>query len=108
MEAFLLCLLVNKLHVFSLKQQTFILIKIVEEFCNILGQNKNHISSSDIKIILGDFKANIVKENIHNPTFGYEILYNETNNNGIKMIYFAVSKMLKETVQRIHIKIFTQ
>jgi hypothetical protein len=48
-------------------------------------------TSSDIKIILGDFNAKVGKENIHNDN---ENLHNETNNNGIKMIQFAISKGL--------------
>jgi len=34
------------------------------------------------------------KENIYKPTTGNKSLHNETNNNGIKMIQFAISKGL--------------
>jgi len=45
----------------------------------------------DIKIILGDFNAKLGKESIYKPTIGNESLYNEINNNRIKMIQFAIS-----------------
>ena len=61
---------------------------------NLLEQNLNQIANSDIKIILGDYNAKVGKVNIHKPTNGNEILHNETKNNGIKMIQFAVSKCL--------------
>ena len=68
--------------------------QIKEEFYNLLEQNINQIANSDIKIILGDFNAKVGKENIHKNTIGNGSLHNETNNNGIKMIHFEVSKCL--------------
>jgi hypothetical protein len=68
--------------------------EIKEEFCNLLEQNINQLVMSDIKIILGDFNAKVGKESIHKPTIGNESLYDETNNNGIKVIQFAISKVL--------------
>jgi len=56
--------------------------EIKEEFYNLLEQNINEIARSDIKIILGDFDANVGKESIYKPAIGNE--NNETNNNGIK------------------------
>jgi len=50
------------------------------------------ISSLRVKIILGDFNAKVGKEDIYKPTTGNESLHNETNNNGIKLIQFAISK----------------
>jgi len=66
--------------------------EVKEEFYNLLEQNRNQIANSDIKIILGDFNAKVGKEDIYKPTISNESLHNETNNNGIKMIKFAVSK----------------
>ena len=65
-----------------------------EEFYNLLEQNIKQIARSDIKIILGDFNAKVGKESIYKPTIGNESLHNETNNNGIKMIQFAISNGL--------------
>jgi hypothetical protein len=51
--------------------------------------------NSDIKIILGDFNAKVGKEYIYKPTIGNKSLHNETNNNGIKIIQFTISKGFK-------------
>ena len=66
--------------------------EVKEEFYNLLEQNINQITNSDIKIILGNINAKVGKEDIYKPTIGHESLHNETNNNGIKMIQFAISK----------------
>ena len=66
---------------------------VKEEFYNLLDHNINQIPNSDIKIILVDFNAKVVKEDIYKPITGNESLHNKTNNNtGIKIIIFAVSK----------------
>jgi len=66
--------------------------RVEEEFYSLLEQNINQIVNSDIEIILGDLNAKGDKEDIYKPTIGNESLHNETNNNGIKMIQFAISK----------------
>jgi len=38
------------------------------------------------------FNAKVGKEDIHKPTTGNESLHHETNNKGIKMIQFTISK----------------
>ena len=68
--------------------------ELKEEFYNLLEQNINEITRSDIKIILGDFIAKVGKESIYKPNIGNESLHSETNNNGIKIIHFAISKGL--------------
>jgi hypothetical protein len=65
-----------------------------EDFYNLLEQNINQIARSDIKIILGDFNAEVGKESIYKPTIGNKSLHNETNNNGIKMFQSAISNGL--------------
>jgi len=66
--------------------------EVEEEFYNLLEQNINQIANSGIKIILGDFNGKVGEEDIYKPTIGNESLHNETNNNGIKMIQFTISK----------------
>ena len=66
--------------------------EVKEEFYNLLEQNINQIANSDIKIPLGDFNAKVGKEDIRKPTIGNKSLHNETNNNGIKIIQFTISK----------------
>jgi len=68
--------------------------EVRKEFNVLLEQNVNQIARSDIKIILGDFNAKFGKETLYKPTIGNESLHNETNNNGIKMIQFAISNGL--------------
>jgi len=75
--------------------------EIKEEFYNLLEQNINQIANSDIKIILGDFNAKVGKENIYKHIIGDESLHNETNNNGIRMIQFAISKGLNVRSKRL-------
>jgi len=65
-----------------------------EKFYNLLEQTISQIASSDIRIVLGDFNAKVGKENVYKPTIGNESLHNETNDNGMKMIQFALSKGL--------------
>jgi len=47
-----------------MQQQTKKMEEIKEEFYNIREQNTNQIANRDTKIILGDFNAKSVKENI--------------------------------------------
>ena len=68
--------------------------EIKGEFYNLSQQNINQLHRSDIKIILGDFNAKVGKESIYKPTIGNERLHNETNNNRIKMVQFAICKGL--------------
>ena len=57
-------------------------------------KSNNYETYIDIKIILGDFNAKVGKEDIYKPTIGNDSLHNETNKNGIKMIQFAIVKLL--------------
>jgi hypothetical protein len=45
-----------------------------------------------MKILLGDFNANVGKENIFKPTNGNERLYEIRNDNGVRVVNFATSK----------------
>jgi hypothetical protein len=47
-----------------------------------------------MKILIGDFNAKVGRENIFKPTIGNEILHQDSNDNGIRIINFATSKNL--------------
>jgi hypothetical protein len=60
-----------------------------------------------MKILLGDFKAKVGRENIFKPTIGNESLHHDSNDNGLRTVNFAVSKnlVIKSTMfphQNIH------
>jgi len=45
-----------------------------------------------MKILLGDFNAKVGRENISKPTIGNEILHQDSNNNGVRIVNFANQK----------------
>jgi hypothetical protein len=47
-----------------------------------------------MKILLGDFNAKVGRENIFKPTIGNESLHEDSNDNGVRIVNFAVSKNL--------------
>jgi len=47
-----------------------------------------------MKILLGDFNAKVVRENIFKPTIGNESLHQDSNDNGVRIVNFATSKNL--------------
>ena len=51
-------------------QQTKKTDEIKEEFYNLLELNINQVATWDIKIILGDFNAEVCKGNIHKLSIG--------------------------------------
>ena len=46
-----------------------------------------------MKIMLGDFKAKVGRENIFKPTVGNESLHQDSNDNGVRIINFAHKKI---------------
>ena len=46
------------------------------------------------KILLGDFNAKLVRENIFQPTIGTESVHPESKDSGIRLVNFATSKNL--------------
>lgn len=65
-----------------------------DEFYDTLEQIYNEIPNYATKIILGDLNAKIGKEHIFKPTIGNHSLHNTSNDNGIRLINFAISKEL--------------
>ena len=47
-----------------------------------------------MKILLGDFNAKVGTENIFKPTTGIESLHQNSNDNGVRIVYFGTSKNL--------------
>jgi exonuclease III len=48
-----------------------------------------------MKILLGDFNAKVGKEDIFKPTIGNESLHEFRNDNGVRLVTFATSKILR-------------
>jgi exonuclease III len=48
-----------------------------------------------MKILLGDFNAKVGREDIFKPTIGNEILHEISNDNGVRIVNFAMSKHLR-------------
>jgi len=45
-------------------------------------------------MLLGHFNAKVERENIFKPTIGQESLYQDSNDNGVRLVNFATSKNL--------------
>jgi endonuclease/exonuclease/phosphatase family metal-dependent hydrolase len=44
------------------------------------------------KILLGDFNTKVGRENFLKPTIGNKSLHQDSNDNGVRIVYFATSK----------------
>jgi hypothetical protein len=53
----------------------------------------NHYHKYHMKILLGDFNANVGRENIFKPTIGEKSLHQDSNDNGVRIANFATSKI---------------
>ena len=47
-----------------------------------------------MKILLGDFKVKVGRENIFKPTIGNESLRQDSNDNGVRIVKVSTSKNL--------------
>lgn len=65
--------------------------KTKDIFYDELEQVYNDTPRYAIKIILGDMNAKIERENIYRPTIGKESLHSISNDNGARLIHFAMS-----------------
>ena len=54
----------------------------------------DHFPKYYIKILLGDFNAKLDRENIFKPIIGQESLHQDSNDNGVRSVNFAISKNL--------------
>jgi len=63
-------------------------------FYEKLEQVYEHFPKYHMKILLGDFNAKVGRQNILKPTIGNESLHQDSNDNGVRIVNFAVSKNL--------------
>lgn len=63
-----------------------------DAFYTLLEKTYDNCPGHDVKIIIGDANAQVGKENIYLPTIGKHSLHNCSNDNGQRLIDFAVSK----------------
>jgi endonuclease/exonuclease/phosphatase family metal-dependent hydrolase len=65
-----------------------------DRFYEELEQDFHHFPRYHMKILLGDFNAKVGRENIFKLTIGKEILHQDSNDNGVRIVNFATSKNL--------------
>jgi hypothetical protein len=53
------------------------------------------------KILLGDFNARVDRQDIFKPTVGNESLHKISNDNGVRVVNFAISK--KSSIQKFDV-----
>ena len=63
-----------------------------EDFYETLENVYDKCPKNDIKILLGDFNAQVGQEDIYYPTIGRHSKHNVTNDNGKRLILFATSR----------------
>ena len=54
----------------------------------------DHFPKYYMKILLGEFKAKLGKDDIFKPIIGQAILHQDSNENGFRLVNFAISKYL--------------
>ena len=67
---------------------------IQKSFYEELEQVFDHFSRYHMKILLGDFNAKVGTEIIFKPTIGNESLHQDSNDNGVRIVNFGISKNL--------------
>ena len=68
--------------------------EIKDEFYGDIEQMFDLFPCYPMKILLGDFNAKVVREDIFQPVIGNESLHEVSNDNGVRIINFATSKNL--------------
>jgi len=68
-----------------------------DSFYEELEQVFQHLSKYHIKILFGDFNAEVDRDNIFISTIGNDSLHQDSNNNnGVRLIHFATKNSCKE------------
>jgi hypothetical protein len=65
-----------------------------DSFCEQLGRVFDQSPMYDMKILLGDFIVKVGRENIFKLTNGNESLHEISNDNGVRVVNFSMSKNL--------------
>jgi hypothetical protein len=81
---------------------------IKEGFYQELERVYDSTAINDTRIILSDLNANVGKEMTHRGTTGVHSLHEESNNNGCKLIDFAMSKNMVISSPVSHTSIYTR
>ena len=66
-----------------------------ERFYSDLEREHYNCPKHDIKIVIGDFNAQVGREATYQPVIGKYSLHRETNENGLKLINFATATNMK-------------
>jgi hypothetical protein len=73
--------------------QVRIAVMIKNSFYEELEQVFHNFRKYHMKILFGDFNAKVKRENIFKPTIGKESLHQDSNDNGVRIVNFATSKI---------------
>ncbi|KAL0271865.1 UNVERIFIED_CONTAM: hypothetical protein PYX00_008828 [Menopon gallinae] len=65
---------------------------IKEEFYELLEHTYDNLPTHCVRIVIGDMNAQIGKENHFRPTIGPDSLHETCNDNGNRLVNFAISK----------------
>jgi len=68
--------------------------ELKDQFYDDLDRVLDNIPRENIKIVVGDFNAQVGRENIFKPIVGKESLHQESNNNGMRLISLCTDKGL--------------
>jgi hypothetical protein len=66
-----------------------------ERFYSQLERAHDNCPKHDIKIVIGDFNAQVGREEIYRPVIGKYSLHRETNENGLRLITFATATNMR-------------
>ena len=67
--------------------------ELKDSFYEELGEVFDHFPKYHMKILLGDFNANVGREDIFKPIIGQESLHQDSNDNGVRIVISATSKI---------------
>ena len=65
-----------------------------DEFYTKMEEEINKVQRHDVKMILGDLNAKIGREELYRSTIGKESLHEDSNDNGLRLIDFAIEKKM--------------